>query len=182
MAVRVRVGLKASSSTKRLAITLCDPYPSLPLARGKVFGLLLCKLCKGKGGFDGVFCVGGDLGFMNGNPALSNRMTVCLHPNEVDRKRIERALKGRKRYRYVTPEVHPIPDGYEIVSACCSRNIDPDGGIIDIARLEFQAQARCWRLYRKDHKAGLWVRHGDYPGLAPILELLIEDPDRRFWQ
>ena len=27
------------------------------------------------------------------------------HPNDLDRKRIERSLKGRKRYRYVTPQV-----------------------------------------------------------------------------
>ena len=27
------------------------------------------------------------------------------HPNDLDRKRIERALKSRKRYRYVTPSV-----------------------------------------------------------------------------
>lgn len=104
------------------------------------------------------------------------------HPNELDRRRIQRALEKRKRYRYVTPEVRGIEGGYEIVSACCSRNIDPEGGVIDIARLEFKAQSRHWELYRKDHRSGGWIRHGEYPALPGILELLNEDPDRQFWQ
>lgn len=104
------------------------------------------------------------------------------HPNEMDLRRIERALGNRKRYRYVTPEVRAIADGYEIVSACCSRNIDPEGGVIDIARMEFRVDSRSWVLYRKDHRSGSWIRHGEYAGLAPILELLNEDPERRFWQ
>lgn len=104
------------------------------------------------------------------------------HPNELDRRRIQRALEKRKRYRYVTPEVRGIAGGYEIVSACCSRNIDPAGGVIDIARLEFLAPARLWALYRKDHGTRCWVRHGEYPALPEILELLNEDPDRQFWQ
>ncbi|CAL1239782.1 DUF3024 domain-containing protein [Candidatus Methylocalor cossyra] len=105
-----------------------------------------------------------------------------LHPNELDLKRIERSLRQRRRYRYVTPEVRPVRGGYAIVSPCCSRNIDPEGGVIDIALLEFQDRVGCWRLYRKDHRAGRWVEHGEYRALAPILELLNEDPHRQFWQ
>ena len=30
---------------------------------------------------------------------------VVAHPNDFDQRRIERALKARKRYRYVTPSV-----------------------------------------------------------------------------
>lgn len=119
---------------------------------------------------------------MNSNLAPSQFKIGCPHPNEVDRKRIERAIKNRKRYRYVTPKVRTIVAGYEIVSPCCSRNIDPDGGVIEIARLEFQDQPQGWRLYRKDHKTDRWVMHGEYPALPQILELLNEDPDRRFWQ
>ncbi len=119
---------------------------------------------------------------MNGNLVSSGRPALGPHPNDVDRKRIERALKHRKRYRYVTPEVRPIPNGYQIVSACCSRNIDAEGGVIDIARLEFHPPTRGWRLYRKEHETDQWVRHGDYRALTQILELLNEDPDRRFWQ
>ncbi|HWP00330.1 MAG TPA: hypothetical protein VNL74_06855 [Methylococcus sp.] len=104
----------------------------------------------------------------------------ALHPNEVDRKRIERALGKRKRYRYVTPQVRLIAGGYQIVSPCCSRNIDPAGGLIDIARLEFLGS--CWRLSYKDHHAGCWIEHGEYPGLPEVLKLLNKDPERKFWQ
>ena len=33
------------------------------------------------------------------------------HPNDLDRKRIERAMKARKRYRYVTPKVSATVGG-----------------------------------------------------------------------
>lgn len=37
---------------------------------------------------------------------LSRTMVgMPAHPNDLDRKRIERALKARKRYRYVSPSV-----------------------------------------------------------------------------
>lgn len=118
---------------------------------------------------------------MNGNAA---RSTTALqpHPNEFDRKRIERALEKRQRYRYVTPEVLTMDCGYVIRSSCCSRNIDPDGGVIDIAKLEFNPDRPCWWLYYKDHEIGHWIRQGEYASLPPILELLNQDPDRRFWQ
>lgn len=119
---------------------------------------------------------------MNGNPARSNPAALQLHPNELDRRRIERALESRKRYRYVTPEVHPTEEGYLIQSSCCSRNIDPDGGVIDIAKLEFNPVRKCWRLYHKDHEIGYWIMHGEYQSLPQILDLLNQDPDRRFWQ
>ncbi len=103
-------------------------------------------------------------------------------PNEIDLKRIERALVERKRYRYVSPTVQGTTNGYLITSPCCSRNIDPDGGIIDIARLEFIAEEQNWRLYHKDHKTGAWSAYADYPALRPILAVLRDDPERRFWQ
>lgn len=49
---------------------------------------------------------------------------LIAHPNELDRKRIERALISRKHYRYVLPSVTPVKAGYLIESPCCSRNID----------------------------------------------------------
>jgi hypothetical protein len=119
---------------------------------------------------------------MNGNGTPSNSAALCLHPNELDRRRIERALQHRKRYRYVTPNVCPSADGYVIQSPCCSRNIDCDGGVIDIAKLEFHADRRCWRLYHKDHEIGHWIMHGEYQSWSQILDLLNQDPDRRFWQ
>ena len=63
------------------------------------------------------------------------------HPNDLDRKRIERALKSRKRYRYVTPSVTTTIGGYQIESPCCSRNIDRDGGVVDVALLLHERRA-----------------------------------------
>ena len=120
---------------------------------------------------------------MSSRLAKINPLLVeCLHPNELDLRRIERAIDKRKRYRYVSPEVLPETDGYVIQSPCCSRNVDPDGGLIDIARLEFKAPLGYWWLYYKDHVLDHWILHGEYQSLAQILELLNEDPDRRFWQ
>ena len=104
------------------------------------------------------------------------------HPNEFDLRRITRLLAQRVRYRYVEPEVQAITSGYQIVSPCCSRNIDAGGGMIDIARLEYVYAEGIWRLYHKDHQQGVWKLHS----VAPILQMLIsqlnEDPSRVFWQ
>jgi hypothetical protein len=106
----------------------------------------------------------------------------AAHPNQVDLKRIERLLKHRKRYRYVKPVVFPYPKGYQIVSPCCSRTIDPEGGPIDIARIEFLEESGDWRLWAKDHRGGSWIEYGRYPKLEAALVLLNEDPERAFWQ
>jgi hypothetical protein len=106
----------------------------------------------------------------------------CPHPNDVDRKRIERALQNRARYRYVTPVVRPTANGYRIESPCCSRNIDPDGGDIDIARLEYQRSARAWRLYRMQHTTREWQYYAEFATLDALLEQLNHDPERLFWQ
>ncbi len=119
---------------------------------------------------------------MNSNAVRSESAAPRLHPNELDRKRIERALEHRKRYRYVTPEVHTYEQGYLVQSSCCSRNVDPDGGVIDIAKLEFRGDRQCWWLYFKDHELGHWIRHGEYHSLPLILDLLNLDSERRFWQ
>jgi hypothetical protein len=124
-------------------------------------------------------------GFQLMNSSLARAhppVAMRMHPNEMDRKRIERSLANRKRYRYVTPEIHAHGDGYLIQSSCCSRNIDPDGGVIDIAKLEYREERRCWWLYHKDHEIDHWILHGEYKTLPQILEILNLDPDRRFWQ
>jgi hypothetical protein len=54
---------------------------------------------------------------------------------DFTQRRIERALRERARYRYVSPRVLRDADGFRIESPCCSRNVDPGGGVIDIARL-----------------------------------------------
>ncbi len=47
-------------------------------------------------------------------------------------------------------------------SPCCSRNVDPEGGVIDIALLEpcmlpRQAAPVGWRLHSRDHAGATWV-------------------------
>jgi hypothetical protein len=107
---------------------------------------------------------------------------ACMHPNDVDRKRIERALASRARYRYVSPQVRGEEGGYWIQSPCCSRNVDPDGGVIDIARLEYVNALQAWRLYRKDHAQREWQLYAEFGALSELLQLLNQDPDRIFWQ
>lgn len=105
-----------------------------------------------------------------------------MPPSELDRRRIERSIAKRKRYRYVRPTVRLVEEGYLIESPCCSRNIDPEGGIIDIALIRIATGATPWLLYRKDHTAQRWVLHGQFPRLVELLELLNVDPHRLFWQ
>jgi hypothetical protein len=103
-------------------------------------------------------------------------------PNDLDFKRIERSLESRKRYRYVTPILLRTAGGYRIQSPCCSRNIDPDGGVVDIALLLFDDRNESWRLLRKNHDLGTWELDSIYERLAEVLRYLNDDPERRFWQ
>ena len=109
-------------------------------------------------------------------------MRLPAHPNDLDRKRIERAIKARKRYRYVTPRVLGTEGGYRIESACCSRNIDPDGGIVDIALMIFDPDQEAWQLFRKNHDTRVWELDSIHDRLKELLELLNADSERRFWQ
>jgi hypothetical protein len=119
---------------------------------------------------------------MNAALKSSTTTTAGVQPNEFDRKRIERALANRKRYRYVSPSVHVVEDGYLVRSPCCSRNIDPDGGVVDVAWLQYVQGSRPWRLYRKDHRTKQWQLHSLYDRLLELLVQLNADPQRRFWQ
>ncbi len=103
------------------------------------------------------------------------------HPNELDLRRIRRALESRRRYRYVQPRVLGTTGGYRIESPCCSRNVDPQGGVIDIARLEPVPTGGQWLLQRRDHQDQRWVVHGVFATLGAALAVLGEDPDRLFW-
>ena len=118
-----------------------------------------------------------DLGILEGSAKTSS-----AQPNDVDRKRIERALKGRKRYRYVSPRVAAVTGGYHVESPCCSRNIDPDGGLIDIALVLYDPNCPAWQLFRKDHDKEVWEAHSTFGRLAELLDLLNADPERKFWQ
>jgi hypothetical protein len=116
---------------------------------------------------------------------LRDRSTVAapaMHPNDIDRKRIERALDRRARYRYVTPEVRAVRNGYRVVSPCCSRRIRPDGGVIDIAWLRYVGSSRRWRLYRKDHNRVCWELREEFANLFDALEELSLDADHAYWQ
>jgi len=43
---------------------------------------------------------------------------------ELVRRRVLRALKSRRRYRYVSPEVAFVAGAWLVRSPCCSRNVD----------------------------------------------------------
>jgi hypothetical protein len=109
-------------------------------------------------------------------------LALSAHPNEMDKKRIERALQSRRRYRYVSPSVLTVGGGYRIESPCCSRNIKEDGGVIDVAMLLFDGDRGLWRLFRRDHARQAWELHSTYNRLHELLEGLNADPERAFWQ
>lgn len=107
--------------------------------------------------------------------------SLCPHPNAVDRLRIEKLLAGRSRYKYVAATVTPCTDGYLVRSPCCSRTVDPQGGEIDIARIEYQS-GDFWRLYRKDDVRQCWRAHAEFHSLSSLLDVLIADVNREFWR
>ena len=102
------------------------------------------------------------------------------HPNELDLRRIGRLLKQRARYRYVSPSVQAVPGGYCIVSPCCSRNIDQQGGLIDIARIDWAAGV--WTLYSRDHVGQVWLMYTQSGRLDRLMDCINEDSKRVFWQ
>ena len=108
------------------------------------------------------------------------RQASVTGPGELVRRRILRELEGRSRYRYVQPEVAWCDDGWQIRSPCCSRNVDPDGGVIDIARLE-HPEPDVWRLYARDHVGGRWVWQASAARIEELLALVVEDAQRVFW-
>jgi hypothetical protein len=109
--------------------------------------------------------------------ALMPTMQARIH--DMDRVRIERALRNRVRYRYVQPLIERNEDGFVISSPCCSRNIDPTGGVIQIAWIEPVEGA--WALYFRDHVHDRWVLHDESRHLQPLLDEVCVDPTRVFW-
>ncbi|WP_407175757.1 hypothetical protein [Bradyrhizobium sp. STM 3562] len=118
------------------------------------------------------------------NDAFTKRPVAraIAHPNELDRKRIESALRSRKRYLYVSPDVKPVRGGYLIESPCCSRKIDQQGGLIDVALIHQDAVSAVWKLFSKDHERGIWKFHSVHPRLNAALDELNADLDRVFWK
>lgn len=93
---------------------------------------------------------------------------------------IERALKDRVRYRYVQPVVRQEGESFRIQAPCCSRNVDPEGGVIDIALLCSAADG-SWSLQARDHTAGIWVPQADGLSLGEALDTVCVDAERTFW-
>ncbi|MHC4046157.1 DUF3024 domain-containing protein [Bradyrhizobium xenonodulans] len=118
------------------------------------------------------------------NAAVMKRAVIGLnaHPNEVDRKRIECALGSRRRYRYVSPSVKPVKGGYLIESPCCSRDIDKDGGVIEVALIHHDAVCGLWKMFWKDHARGIWQFHSVHQRLSAATDELNADLDRVFWR
>jgi hypothetical protein len=93
---------------------------------------------------------------------------------------IERALKERVRYRYVQPTVLRDGRSYRIEAPCCSRNVDAEGGVIDIARLTPAPDGR-WALEVRDHVARGWVAYASGLSLGEALDTVCVDAERKFW-
>jgi hypothetical protein len=94
--------------------------------------------------------------------------------------RLERALQERVRYRYVHPTVLDEGTSYRIQSPCCSRKVDPSGGLIDIALLVPHEGGR-WCLCSRDHVNATWVARFQDESLETALDLLCVDSERQFW-
>ncbi len=96
------------------------------------------------------------------------------------RHKLERALRHRLRYRYVRPRVLREGERLRVVSPCCSRKVDPTGGMIDIALLVPHDDGH-WCLCSRDHANSTWEpRHQD-ASLDVLLDLLCVDSERQFW-
>ena len=93
---------------------------------------------------------------------------------------LERALRQRVRYRYVQPQVLREANSFRIQSPCCSRNVDPRGGMIDIALLVHH-EGSHWCLCSRDHANSSWEPRFQDASLDVLLDLLCVDSERLFW-
>jgi hypothetical protein len=111
---------------------------------------------------------------------------------------LTKALGLRQRYKYVQPRILREGGGWKIVSPNCSRNIDREGGEIDIALLlpvvpeaavsapvngteSTGADVPRWQLHFRDHARQAWVLCLEGTQQA-VLDRLVEDEHREFWQ
>lgn len=99
--------------------------------------------------------------------------------HDLTARRIERALARRQRYRYVQPQVAADGQGWVVSSPCCSRNVDPHGGEIPIARLE--PVPGGWALQARCHAEDRWMLHSQAERLADLLDQVCRDEARVFW-
>ena len=98
----------------------------------------------------------------------------------LTQRRLERALRGRARYRYVRPQVLQEGEAFRVRCPNCSRNVDPGGGTIDIALLVPHG-SNSWCLCSRDHAAARWVPRLQGAALERVLDALCADPQRQFW-
>jgi len=94
--------------------------------------------------------------------------------------RVQRALRERKRYRYVRPLVTLEGEALRIQSPCCSRTVDASGGLIDIALLVPHGSNQ-WCLCSRDHARHEWVPQLRNVPLETLLNVLCIDHNRQFW-
>jgi hypothetical protein len=115
-------------------------------------------------------------------PAAARAVVSAGAPQVRDliQTRVVRALRQRTRYRYVRPCVLREGPGYRVESPCCSRNVDPAGGTIDIALL-LPDGAQRWCLLARDHAQGRWTPKLEHVPLALALDALCADAERVFW-
>ncbi|MDF1483532.1 hypothetical protein [Extensimonas sp. H3M7-6] len=115
-------------------------------------------------------------------PAAARAVVSAGAPQVRDliQTRVVRALRQRTRYRYVRPRVLREGPGYRVESPCCSRNVDPVGGTIDIALL-LPDGAQRWCLLARDHAQGRWTPKLEHVPLALALDALCADAERVFW-
>lgn len=100
---------------------------------------------------------------------------------DLVRERIERAIAQRSRYRYVHPRVEAEGEGWKIVSPNCSRRIDKQGGDIAIAWLTPDGEGG-WLLFSRDHARQSWDLRARSRRLSVVLDRLVVDSEREFWQ
>lgn len=100
--------------------------------------------------------------------------------HDLLQRRLERALRERVRYRYVQPNVLIEGSSYRIQSPCCSRKVDPTGGVIDIALL-VRHEDNSWCLCSRDHDNNTWVARAQDESLDTLLDMLCVDSERQFW-
>ena len=114
------------------------------------------------------------------NMAAAVLAPVSCQVHDLLQHRLERALRERVRYRYVQPTVLVEGDSYRIQSPCCSRKVDPTGGLIDSALL-VPHDGNSWCLCSRDHANNTWVARFQNEALDTVLDHLCIDSERQFW-
>jgi len=112
-------------------------------------------------------------------PPTDTKPAVLIEQSEFMRRRVARTLARRQRYRYVEPQVESTASGFLIKSPCCSRNVDPAGGVIEIASVVKIDEK--WQLFSHDHTHGEWVFYCEYDSLDALLQVICTDSERLFW-